>query len=111
MQGKYVRVIKKVITSSNEGGESKSTDSTTDGGNKECAQEAAITTNTFYEPTVLPDYGGDLFQHVNAKLHQLDIRNMENVLIPPQEWYSNLRHSTLVMIRVTLHASIGKNTG
>ncbi|KAG1806040.1 hypothetical protein EV424DRAFT_1350863 [Suillus variegatus] len=94
----------KTITSSNEGGESKSTDSTADGGNKECAQEAAITTNTFYEPTVLPDYGGELFQHANAKLCQLDIRNVENILIPPQEWYSSLRRGTLVTIRATLHA-------
>jgi hypothetical protein len=104
IQGKRARIVKKMITNSNEGGETKSTDSSADGSNKEGVQEGAITTNMFYEPTVLPDYGGDLFQHVNAKLRQLDIRNVENVLIPPQEWYSSLRRGTLVMIRATLHA-------
>ncbi|KAG2146154.1 uncharacterized protein EDB93DRAFT_1104530 [Suillus bovinus] len=49
-------------------------------------------------------YGGELFQHVNAKLRQLDIRIVENDLIPPQDWYSSLRRGTLVMIRATLHA-------
>ncbi|KAG1741549.1 uncharacterized protein EDB91DRAFT_1131097 [Suillus paluster] len=104
MQGKRPRVAKKAIANTNEGAESKSTDATVNGSNKESTQESAITTNTFYEPTVLPDYGGDLFQHVNAKLRQLDIRNVENILIPPQEWYINLKHGTLVMIRATLHA-------
>ncbi|KAG1734242.1 uncharacterized protein EDB91DRAFT_1225736 [Suillus paluster] len=104
MQGKRPRVAKKAIANTNEGAESKSTDATANGSNKESTQESAITTNTFYEPTVLPDYGGDLFQHVNAKLHQLDIRNVENVLIPPQEWYTSLKRGTLVMIRATLHA-------
>ncbi|KAG1752316.1 uncharacterized protein EDB91DRAFT_1077748 [Suillus paluster] len=43
-------------------------------------------------------------QHVNAKLQQLDIRNVDNDLIAPQEWYSSLKRGTLVMIRATLHA-------
>ncbi|KAG1727366.1 uncharacterized protein EDB91DRAFT_1086441 [Suillus paluster] len=43
-------------------------------------------------------------QHFNAKLWQLDIRNVDNDLIVPQEWYSSLKRGTLVMIRATLHA-------
>ncbi|KAG6372847.1 hypothetical protein JVT61DRAFT_7277 [Boletus reticuloceps] len=31
-----------------------------------------VTTNDVYRPTVLHDYGGDLFKHVNSKLRQLD---------------------------------------
>ncbi|KAG1784310.1 uncharacterized protein HD556DRAFT_1315194 [Suillus plorans] len=97
IQGKRARIVKKQLPAAMKVERAN-------GGNKECAQEAAITTNTFYEPTVLPDYGGELFQHANAKLCQLDIRNVENILIPPQEWYSSLRRGTLVTIRATLHA-------
>ncbi|KAF8123342.1 hypothetical protein EV363DRAFT_1300520 [Boletus edulis] len=57
-----------------------------------------ITTNTLYPPNVLPDYGGDLFSHVHAKLRQLDIRNIDDKLVHPQDWYSKLRQGTLVMV-------------
>ena len=63
-----------------------------------------MTTNNLYDPTVLPDYGGDLFRHVHAKLHQLDFRNIDDNLITPDDWYSELRQGTLVMVRASLHA-------
>ncbi|KAG1894299.1 uncharacterized protein F5891DRAFT_961758 [Suillus fuscotomentosus] len=104
IQGKRARVAKKTINDMSELGEGKAAkkDSVA-GGSRDNTQETEITTNTFYDPTVLPDYGGDLFQHINAKLHQLDIRNVENEFIPPQDWYTSLKHGTLVMIRATLH--------
>jgi hypothetical protein len=87
MQGKHMRITKKVLnkgTNSADGKAAEST-STADTKLKDNMKEGSITINDFYEPIVLPDYGGDLFQHVNAKLHQLDIWNVENYLIPPQD--------------------------
>lgn len=105
VQGKRARVTKKTINDTSEHGEGKAAkNNSVAGGSKDNTQETEITTNTFYDPTVLPDYGGDLFQHINAKLRQLDIRNVENELIPPQNWYTSLKRGTLVMIRATLHA-------
>ncbi|KAF8430452.1 hypothetical protein L210DRAFT_3508377 [Boletus edulis BED1] len=45
-----------------------------------------------------PNYGEDLFRHVQAKLRQLDFRDVNDELIPPQDWYSQLRQGTLVMV-------------
>ncbi|KAG2135277.1 hypothetical protein DEU56DRAFT_737960 [Suillus clintonianus] len=106
MQGKRARVEKKALNSNNDIPEGKCAEggSSSDRGTKEQNPETAISINTFHDPTTLPDYGGDLFQHVNAKLRQLDIRNVDNELIAPQDWYSSLRRGTLVMIRATLHA-------
>ncbi|KAH0840318.1 hypothetical protein J3R83DRAFT_1331 [Lanmaoa asiatica] len=55
-------------------------------------------------PSILPDYGGDLFKHVNAKLRQLDFRDIDDDLIHPEGWYSQLRQETLVLVRASLHA-------
>jgi hypothetical protein len=55
-----------------------------------------VTTSTFYEPSVLSDYGGEVFQHSESKLRQLDIRDVDNELIAPQNWYDQLRRGTLV---------------
>jgi hypothetical protein len=52
---------------------------------KDNTSEEGIFTNGFYEPFVLPNHKGDLLQHVNAKLYQLDIRNVENDFIPSQD--------------------------
>ncbi|KAG2151979.1 hypothetical protein BD769DRAFT_1658426 [Suillus cothurnatus] len=106
LQGKRPRVTKKTINSSNDNSDNKTAESTSaeDTAPKENTHEPAMTTNTFYDPTVLPDYGGDLYHHVNARLRQLDIRDVNNDLIAPQDWYSSLRRGTLVMIRATLHA-------
>ena len=60
--------------------------------------------NNLYPPSILLDYGGDLFQHEAAKLKQLDFCDMEDELITPDNWYSVLRQGMLVMVHATLHA-------
>ncbi|KAG1851154.1 hypothetical protein F4604DRAFT_1592499 [Suillus subluteus] len=99
-------IAKKAISSINDNPDDKPAEGTSsvDTGTKENMHEAPVMTNTFYEPTILPDYGGELYQHVNAKLRQLDIRDVKSKLIAPQDWYSSLRCGTLVMVRATLHA-------
>jgi hypothetical protein len=62
--------------------------------------------DTRHDPYVLSDYGGGLFKHTNAKLIQLDIRDVDNKLIPPQKWYEALRPGTLVLATVTLHVYV-----
>ena len=59
--------------------------------------------NDLYPPSILLDYGGDLFRHEAAKLKQLDFHDMEDELITPENWYSALRQGTLVMVHATLH--------
>lgn len=106
MQSKRARLTKKVLEKGNEStkGQSGEDLSNAKTAPKEKNAEEKINTNNFYEPMELPDYGGDLFQHEKAKLRQLDIRNVDNDLIPPKDWYSELRRGTLVMVRATLHA-------
>jgi hypothetical protein len=65
---------------------------------------AAFSTNDFYDPSILQDYGGEVFRRENASLRQLDFRDVDNELIHPNDWYSVLRRGTLVMARGTLHA-------
>ncbi|KAJ6568173.1 hypothetical protein B0H10DRAFT_2238259 [Mycena sp. CBHHK59/15] len=65
----------------------------------------------FYDPRVLEDYGGLMFQHVNAKLLQLDIRDADNKLIPPWKQYAALRPGTLVLALVTIHIFTFKDNG
>ncbi|KAF8122151.1 hypothetical protein EV363DRAFT_1183485 [Boletus edulis] len=71
----------------------------TDNANK---RPMLVTTNDVYHPSILPDYGGDLFKHMGAKLRQLDFRDVDDNLIHPEEWYSELRQGTLVMVRASL---------
>lgn len=37
----------------------------------------------YYYPHLLPDYGGELFQHQQAQLIQRDVQDKDNHLIPP----------------------------
>ncbi|KAJ7025254.1 hypothetical protein C8F04DRAFT_1212930 [Mycena alexandri] len=62
-----------------------------------------IKLGAFYEPSVLPDYGGAYFNHQKAKLVQLDVRDVQNELIPPWKFYEALRPGTLVLCLVSLH--------
>ncbi|KAG1812783.1 uncharacterized protein BJ212DRAFT_1301275 [Suillus subaureus] len=105
MQGKCTRIMKKVLSreKEDEDGQTANGSSSTEVGPSNNSGEKGITTNNFYKPTVLTDHGGDLFQHVNAKLHQLDIQDVNSDLIQPQKWYSELRHRTLVMVRATMY--------
>jgi hypothetical protein len=59
--------------------------------------------SAYYDPHLLPDYGGELFQHQQAQLVQRDVRDKDNHLIPPWKYYEELRPSTLVLINATFH--------
>ncbi|KAJ7036750.1 hypothetical protein C8F04DRAFT_953370 [Mycena alexandri] len=67
------------------------------------ALDEDIKLGAFYEPSVLPDYGGAYFNHLKAKLVQLDVRDIHNELIPPWKFYDALRPGTLVLCLVSLH--------
>ncbi|KAJ7120674.1 hypothetical protein C8R43DRAFT_1136625 [Mycena crocata] len=56
-----------------------------------------------YEPTLLPDFGGDMFNLTKGKLAQQNIKNKKGELIPPWKIYEELRPGTLVLALVTLH--------
>ncbi|KAL6304627.1 hypothetical protein BKA93DRAFT_825530 [Sparassis latifolia] len=59
-----------------------------------------------YDPHLLPNYGGDLFDHQKARLHQHDFRGIDDMLIPPWDWFTALRRGTLVLLNVSLHCWI-----
>ncbi|EDQ98913.1 uncharacterized protein LACBIDRAFT_318519 [Laccaria bicolor S238N-H82] len=59
-----------------------------------------------YEPTVLNDYGGPLFQHVHSKLVQHDISTLDKRIIPPWAEYDALSEGTLVIITISVHTFI-----
>ncbi|KAJ7725232.1 hypothetical protein DFH07DRAFT_970948 [Mycena maculata] len=65
--------------------------------------DSDIKLGAFYDPRVLEDYGGPYFNHVNAKLAQLDIRDANNQLIPPWKQYAALRPGSIVLASVTMH--------
>lgn len=73
--------------------------------------ESDIKIGAFYEPAVLPDYGGSYFNHVKSKLVQLDVRDKNNQLIPPWKFYEALRPGTLVLCLVSLHCFIMSDEG
>ncbi|GBE87180.1 hypothetical protein SCP_1004270 [Sparassis crispa] len=56
-----------------------------------------------YDPHLLPDYGGDLFDHQKARLHQHDFRGVDGMLIPPWDWFTTLWRGTLVLLNVQAH--------
>ncbi|KAJ7130747.1 hypothetical protein C8R43DRAFT_957109 [Mycena crocata] len=62
-----------------------------------------IKLNAYYDPALLPDYGGAYFNHIKSKLVQLDVRDISNELIAPWKFYDALRPGTLVLILVSLH--------
>ncbi|KAJ7643206.1 hypothetical protein B0H17DRAFT_959854 [Mycena rosella] len=59
-----------------------------------------------YEPTLLEDYGGLYFNHVKAKLVQLDVRDTQNDLIGPWKFYDALKPGTLVLVLASLHCFV-----
>jgi hypothetical protein len=65
--------------------------------------EHEIHLSAYYNPRLLPDYGGDLFHHNTAKLVQHDVRDIDNHLIPPGKYYEKLRPGTMVLCNVTMH--------
>ncbi|KAJ7136460.1 hypothetical protein C8R43DRAFT_842870, partial [Mycena crocata] len=56
-----------------------------------------------YDPNLLEDFGGELFNLRKAKLVQHDMRDPENKLIAPWDVYKALRPGTLVLALVSLH--------
>ncbi|KAF8054267.1 hypothetical protein FPV67DRAFT_1682683 [Lyophyllum atratum] len=63
-----------------------------------------VTAGAFYEPRLLPDYGGAYFNLVQNKLRQQDVRDPDDQLIPPWEMHTALRPGTLIMAECTLNA-------
>ncbi|KAF8347515.1 hypothetical protein F5887DRAFT_915780 [Amanita rubescens] len=61
-----------------------------------------IVVGAYYDPHLLPDFGGPTFRLVNAKLLQREIVDAEGNLIPPWEMYDKLRPGTLVLMKVQL---------
>ena len=55
-----------------------------------------------YDPDLLPDHRGDLFQHKNAKLVQHDIKDANDNLVAPWEMHDKLRPGTVVVVDSTL---------
>ncbi|KAJ7715806.1 hypothetical protein B0H16DRAFT_1804808 [Mycena metata] len=74
-----------------------------DDGVKEFPGSAEIKLGAHYEPSLLCDYGGSYFNHVKAKLVQLDIRDINKELIPPWKIYQELKPGTLVLALCSLH--------
>ena len=66
----------------------------------------SVSLNTLYDPHELPDYGGDLFKHEQSHLRQMDLRDENNNLVPPADWYTTFRPGTFVLVRATLHAFV-----
>jgi hypothetical protein len=52
---------------------------------------------------LLPDYSGAYFNHIKAKLVQLDVCDVQNNLIAPWKFYEALRPGTLVLVLASLH--------
>ncbi|TEB16188.1 hypothetical protein FA13DRAFT_1650839 [Coprinellus micaceus] len=65
-----------------------------------------------YEPRTLPDYTGHpCFQLERKKLLQHDVRDLNNKLIHPKDYWAALRPGTLLLIKATLHVYLVKGTG
>lgn len=63
----------------------------------------------FYDPNRLPDYGGPFFALRFNKLIQLDVRGVDNKLIPPWKFYEELRPGTLILANCSLHVFLMEN--
>ena len=61
-----------------------------------------VVLSAFYDPWVLPDFGGPLFQLVHAKLIQRNLTDIFDQLILPWETYDKLWPGTLVLMKVQL---------
>lgn len=61
-----------------------------------------VSVGSFYDPRLLPDFGGPLFRLVHAKLLQRNVVDAHGELVPPWETYDKLRPGTLVLIKAQL---------
>jgi hypothetical protein len=62
-----------------------------------------IKLGAFYDPHLMPDYGGPFFNHTSNKLTQLHIVDEEDRLVPPWKMYDALRTGTLILANCSLH--------
>ena len=68
--------------------------------------EDEIRPGAYYDPRLLPDYGGPCFDHREARLKQLDIHDEEKKLIPPWKLYDALKPGTIILADISLHCYI-----
>ena len=59
-----------------------------------------------YSPSLLPDYRGPYFKHINSKLVQLDVRDQNNELIAPWDMYDKVNVGAIVLAICSLHVYI-----
>ena len=55
---------------------------------------------------LLSDYGGPYFDHREARLKQLDIRDEEKKLIAPWKLYDSLESGAMILADISLHCYI-----
>ncbi|KAJ2912288.1 hypothetical protein MD484_g8125, partial [Candolleomyces efflorescens] len=73
---------------------------------KEAVDAHGRKVGTFYDPALLPDYGGPCFRLKKNKMVQADFRDSDGDLIPPWQYHDDLRPGTIVSIRGTLHCFV-----
>ena len=64
--------------------------------------EPVLELGALYDPNLLPDYLGDLFEHKFAKLVQQDIIDTEDNLVAPWLMHDKLRPGTVIVVDTTL---------
>ena len=62
-----------------------------------------IKPGAYYDPRLLADYGGPLFNHNQAKLVQRNIIDEDGNLTAPWLEYDKLCTGTVVLMRISLH--------
>jgi len=68
----------------------------------EVLEEPVLEFGGLYDPKLLADYHGDLFQHKFAKVVQQDIMDTEDQLVAPWLMHDKLRPGTIVVVDTTL---------
>jgi hypothetical protein len=61
-----------------------------------------LSVGSFYDPRLLSDFGGRLFQLTHAKLLQRNLVDANGDIIAPWQTYDKLQPGTLVMMKVQL---------
>jgi hypothetical protein len=69
-------------------------------------ERLTVKLDAFYEPKLMPDYGGPYFNLRANKLVQLDIRDLSGDLIPPWKMFECLRPGTVILASCTLHCFV-----
>ncbi|KAG6877068.1 hypothetical protein C0992_010962 [Termitomyces sp. T32_za158] len=77
--------------------------------NANVGQVPVVHTGGFYDPRLNEDYRGPYFNLVHNKLVQLDVRDEENELVAPWQFYDRLKPGTLVLLMCSLHCFVLKD--